>query len=448
MTTPNQQTWSTAISLHGDYHFNTAWTVGASYLYSNPLNGCVSAPSHQSPPCGKVKPPQLNPDDSIPGFELSTLYEAYVAYKDSQFYAKAGDQVINLAWAPAADSRLKPASYEGIDAIYSPNKEWSFEGTDMFRFEPRTSSQFYNTTLLTSFPAGYGGVASNIYVPGGTYIATNGFFLGRAAYASQSATKATASLNYYAFLDIANALWLDAHVPLAGTMHPFVNAHVGTEKNAGSSVIGKIDSSIFGLQAGASIAQNVVLAAGFTYIPLKTDTIALPAGYSCASNHTIKGTANSANGVSLPYLLPSGGTGQCTPASNGLTNIYYGGWASPYTDSSTSDPLFTTSLTQGMIERRSPGTAFKATLTFTSDDKQFVSYISRGWYDYNNPAYAQGTYENDFDALYYFSKIPPRGGYRGFSFHYRYGERVQSGNANIGGLPLFKYNRFQAEYSF
>ncbi|MDP9110722.1 MAG: hypothetical protein M3M96_03700, partial [Candidatus Eremiobacteraeota bacterium] len=114
----------------------------------------------------------------------------------------------------------------------------------------------------------------------------------------------------------------------------------------------------------------------------------------------------------------------------------------------TADPLYTTSLTQGMVERRSPGTAVKATLTFTSDNKRFVAYISRGQYDYNNPAYAQGTYENDADVTYAFNPPPKVGAYRGFVFRYRYGERTQSGNANVGGLPLFKNSRFQAEYDF
>ena len=447
-TTPNQTSFNIGVGLHADYHVSSTWSIGGTYFYANPFGNCVTAVSHLTPPCGKVKPPSQNPDDTIPGFELSTLYEAFVSFKDPQFYAKLGNQTIVTPWATTADTRIKPAAFQGIDTLYTPNKSWAFQLSDMIRFESRTSSAFDKVTLLTGFPAGAPGVGSNIYVPGGTYIPTEGFLYARVGYVNQSGTNWTANANYYAFSDIANALWLDARDPLPGKMHPFVAAHFGSEKSAGASVIGKIDSTLFGLQAGANLARNVILTAGLDTVPIKTDTIVLPSGYSCASNHTIKGTANSANGVSLPYFLPTNGTGQCSPATPGKTNIYYGGWASPYTDSYTADPLYTTSLTQGMVERRSPGTAVKITGTFISSDRRFITYISRAFYSYNNPAYAQGTYETDFDAQYFLSKLPKQGLYHGLMLRYRYGVRTQSGDANIGGLPLFKNNRFQTEYDF
>jgi hypothetical protein len=79
----NQQSIELGLGLHADYRFgNTPLSVGASYLFATPANGCASPVSHPSPPCGKLKAPSLNPDDSLPGFELNALYEAYVQYKD------------------------------------------------------------------------------------------------------------------------------------------------------------------------------------------------------------------------------------------------------------------------------------------------------------------------------------------------------------------------------
>ena len=64
--------------------------------------------------------------------------------------------------------------------------------------------------------------------------------------------------------------------------------------------------------------------------------------------------------------LASNGTPVCSNNANGSVNLYYGGWASPYTDNYTSDPLFTTMGAQGMIERRSAGSSEKLQLTYTS----------------------------------------------------------------------------------
>jgi hypothetical protein len=83
-----------------------------------------------------------------------------------------------------------------------------------------------------------------------------------------------------------------------------------------------------------------------------------------------------------------------------------------------------------------------------------VVYGSYASYDYNNDGGAQATREIDGDATYYFGKPAAAGQlYRGFLFRYRYGARNQSGTVTplpngFGGTPLFKYNRFMAEYDF
>ncbi|MDQ2866069.1 MAG: hypothetical protein M3R51_07555, partial [Candidatus Eremiobacteraeota bacterium] len=115
---PNQHTFSTGIGVHADYHLSLSLSAGATYFYSNPLDGCTSPASHLTPPCGKLKPPSENPDDTIPGFVLSTLDEFYLTYKDPKVYAKVGDQTIVTPWATTADTRLKPAAFQGIDTIY------------------------------------------------------------------------------------------------------------------------------------------------------------------------------------------------------------------------------------------------------------------------------------------------------------------------------------------
>jgi hypothetical protein len=89
----NQQSIELGLALHGDYRFgNSPFSAGASYEFAIPTGGCASPVSHLSPPCGKLKAPALNPDDSLPGFEINALYEAYVQYKDARLNVKLGDK--------------------------------------------------------------------------------------------------------------------------------------------------------------------------------------------------------------------------------------------------------------------------------------------------------------------------------------------------------------------
>ena len=449
--TVNQATFNAAISLHGQYTFeNSGFSVGATYLYANPLNNCTTAASHFTPPCGKVKAPALNPDDTLPGFQLSTLYEAYLQYQDKTTYAKVGDQVITTPWANASDSRLKPVAFQGADVSYKFTKEWTGELSYYNEFEDRASSQFFRSTLLTYNPVDAPGQVTLANVSGSNPLSmttNNGFLYGRIGYAN-SATGLTANAHYYAFSDIANLFWLDAKQTFStNKLKPFVALQFGDEKNAGSSLVGQIDSQVFGLQGGVTVTPNVTVTLGWNDIPAKSTTIALPAGISCPATHVLPVNKGAAN-----YFLPNGGA-DCVPqpSVNGtnFATVYYGGIASPYTDSYATDPLFTTSISQGMADRRNFGEAGKLAVNFVSDNKRFVGVISRALYAYGNGTVGVSpTQETNIDGLYYFSAVPKSGPYHGFLLRHRYAERTINYWQYYGGTPLFKYNRTQVEYDF
>ncbi len=443
----NQASLNTGVSLHGAYNFGGNWSVGGSYLYADPFNGCSNPGDHvdASSPCfrsRKFTGPAggTNPDDTLPGFRLSTLYEAYLQYKDPKLLVKLGDQVITTPWANASDSRIKPEAFRGGDASYAFDRGWTAELMYMSRFEDRASSNFTNTTLLTetTLPStNYGGAAANILPSPFSAITTGGFGYGRIGYAGGPIA---ANLHYYAYQDIADALWIDAKYSLKGPIKPFVAFQAGAEKNAGSAVIGKIDSRVFGVQGGVSPWNNVDLTVSYDYIPQRTDTVTLPAGTVCGTNNQISGR--------LAYFLPAGGTTNCFNNADGTTNVYYGGWASPYTDSYATDPLFTTSISQGMADRRSSGSSVRVAGTFYMFSKRIKVIAGRAWYAYGNgTSGVSPTQETNVDATYYFSKLG-KGAYHGFSLRHRYAERTQAYTSVFGGSPLFKYNRTQLEYDF
>ena len=465
----NQATWNSSISLHAEYLLPDmgGLFIGGSYLYANPLDGpcSVAYPEHiKGQPCVSQVPPNTNPDDTLPGFSLDTFYEAYLGYRDKSWYAKAGDQIFTSPWAGPADTRLKPETFQGADVAFSGVKNWTFEAADMIQFESRTSNVFQSNTLLTSYPAGNQGLPANINVPGGNFIQTNGFFYAKAGYANAS-TGLTLDGYFYSVSALMNMLWFDGKYYFSGTgVKPFLEMQGGTETNAGASYLGKIDSQVIGARIGANVTKNVLLTFGFDNLPWHSDTITLPHGVSCSSSTN----QITAKGATLAYFLPlvNGGTGQCSNNPDGTANVYYGGWASPYTDNYTADPFFTTNGSQGMIERRSAGTTERLAATFTSNNNRIVFLAAYGWSNFGNGAApVANTNEYDLDGTYRFSPYKGTGPYKGLMLRDRYFVRTigntfcgasdttcPAGSAYgaqyLGGLPLFKYNRAQLEYDF
>ena len=460
----NQATWNSGIALHGDYNFpNSGWDFGGTYFYANPMDGpCVVPANHfKGQPCVSQSPPNTNPDDTLPGFTLSTFYEAYLKYNDYGWNGTLGNQLFTTPWANPSDSRLKPAAFEGGDLGYTFKSGLTIEGADMLAFENRTSSAFSQQTLLTSFPAGNNGMAPNIYVPGGQGINTNGFGYGKVGYANPSGTGLSVDGYYYGVSDLVNMWWFDGKYQFGKDgLAPFVALQGGWEGNAGQSYIGKVDSQVIGAQIGANLAKGLLFTAGYDSIPWRTDTINLPKNVTCSSsNYQI-----SAKGATLGYFLPLNAA-QCSNNANGTANIYYGGWASPYTDNYDSDPLFTTSPTQGMADRRAPGTSWKTGLQYTTNNRKWIFIASDAWYNYGNALAPENTSIWTLDGRYRFSHVPVHGPYHGLSLRYRYIVRTLSntfcgaaatdcpsgstiGASEFGGLPLFKYNRAQLEYDF
>lgn len=460
----NQASFSAAIDLHLEYDFGDGVYAGGSYLYAQPFSGpCSVASAHiKGAPCVSQHPPNTNPDDTLPGFMLSTFPEAYVRYESHEVAAKIGDQLFESPWAPTSDSRVKPAAYQGADVKYSLH-DWTFEAADMLQFQDRTSNAFQSSTLLTSHPAGNSGLPDDIYVGGGGSITTPGFLYARAGYRSDNGY----ALNgyYYGVSDIANIWWFDGRYDIGKRgWKPFVAMQGGLEYNSGSSVVGKISSSVVGVRLGATPLRGITLDASFDSIPWRTDTLSLASPVKCSDfNHQIAAGGKVYPGRTFPYFLPSDAA-QCANNPNGTTTIYYGGWASPYTDNYSTDPFFTTQITQGMADRRSPGTSWRISATYTTDDHRLIFIAGDAWFNYGNAVASQNTNEWTLDGTYRFARVQGTH-YHGWSFRYRYAQRAQtntacgtpgttcppgtvSGTTYLGGTPLFKYDRFQLQYDF
>jgi hypothetical protein len=449
----NQQSANFAGSLHLDYRIlNSGFSVGVSYLYANPLNGC-NDPRSTAFKCATLagssalmNPDHRNPDTTLPGYGMSTFYETYLQYEKNGVFARIGDQVINTPWAYSADSRLKPNAFQGADISYQITPHLTFEVMDMDRYQSRTTTDFTQETLLT-------GALTELPHTANPAANTGGFQYARVGYTSGNLTS---NLHYYHFDDLAYLGWLDGKYTLSHQRFaPYIAIQAGDEKNVGSSIVGKINSQVYGAQLGVNVTKNLAFTVGSDVIPRHIEN--LPAGSVCSASTGQIAPRQTYPNPSAGYFVGMNAP-QCIANSNGTDSVEYGGIASPYTY--TGDPLFTTSLTQGMAIRGAPGSSEKLALTYTSTDKRLVLAVSHAYYDYGFDNFPDQTTETDGDAMYHLSKVG-KGPYRGLLMRYRYGVRtddhssalnfppvISAGGVYFGGLPYFVYNRAQLEYDF
>jgi hypothetical protein len=452
----NQASFEAALSLHAGFNEH-GFQLAGTYMFADPLGTCdLVSDDVAGSPCIAHRPPNTNPDNTLPGYQLATFYEAYAGYAGNGLYARIGDQVIDTPWANASDSRIKPVAFQGADLAYTWGR-WTFEGMDMWAFQSRVSSFFARDTLLTSYPpTGNNGLGGNNTPPANVkfaandpfgFIPTGGFWLGRIGYADPYGL--TGDADYYAIQNVANMLWIDGKYAWKGSLKPFVAVQLGDESNAGASVIGKIDSQMVGVQGGFNVMSQVQFVGGFDDLPWHSDAITLPAGVSCnAATHLLHIPSPASGYSTFPYFIPNNAP-QCVPGALARTaTVFYGGWASPYTDGYVSDPMFATPMTLSVADRHVAGLSSKEALVFTSADRRFIGQVSHADFDASNVGGNEWSSENDIDGMWYVMPLHPGHRYSGLLLRYRYGERFFTNTKIYGGAPFFKYNRAQLEYDF
>jgi hypothetical protein len=425
----------------------TPWSLGASYMGAYPFG--ANAP-------GPLNNIGYNPhvDNTLPGYSISVFGEAYAQYKNAGTFGQIGKEMLTPAqspWANSADTRILPAAFQGAQIATSLTSDLSLEAMYMARWKSRVTSAFNSNTLLTScntaYPTGKGpvaGIKGSFTVPGDYCAAqrtTHGFALGSVAYVFGS-SGLTVSAYQYRMYDLLDMTWLSGQYNFAkrSFANPYVAAQYLAENNDGQSFLGAIHNHTTGALIGTNVARNLSLTAGYDYAPATRYVV--PATDCKGSLATPATPAPRAIFGGLPDTADRS-------VSKGFVACYGGGIASPYTDGYTSDPLYTTSLTQGMSEVTKPGTAVKATLTWVSNDRRLRVLASDAWYDYSLPgrianvANGDARSEVDFDLWFYFNRVQPGRPYEGLSLRQRYGDRTFS------FAPFeFKSSRTQLVYSW
>ncbi len=425
----DKHVFGASIEPHFDYRVGSSnFNVGYTYFASSGF-GLNGGPNNAATLGGKGAL-----DNTLPGYPVnSPIHEAYVQYKDSYTTVTVGDQELNYSWMPASDSRLQPEAYQGLDASIKLSNKLTFGLTDVDRFQARNSSNYEDNTLLT---APYTG-ASSLIAKSGTE--TPGTL--RTGLTYKPVSNVSISAENYQFYDIANLTYAEGIVGLAPKLsaNPYFGVQYVAENSIGQQQVGRIYSHTIGGQLGANVSKGLLFTVSTDITPVQYATV----------------KAKSLAAAEAQFFQPSGGTGDGESVGGGMYRVAYGGIASPYTDSYASDPLYTTMITQGMVDRRSPGNSYKAALVYTTPNKQFKFIGAYGYFQYTNEIPVYNTAYNpklllpqvfaseyNLDGTYYLSKVKS-GPYHGLLVRVRYAPRT------IPVIPYnFQYQRFQTEYDF
>ena len=402
-----------AYSLGGMLNIQTApflggFGVGVSFYTANALgaNNLSGAPAY----------PHLDTTLMGPQQSVNALGQAYLQYAvPKRLLIRAGDQVINTPWLNNSDSRLLPATYQGVYAEYSPFHEVKLYGLREFRWKSRTSGNYYKDNLY--YPATFSG--DTLYGGTAALSASAPQTSGTLAFGvSTQVMGLKAQAWYYDFYQFANTFYSDANYTLkTGTgLDPFIAAQFmrqwsnnslldGTRLNNSPVSATSVSNTSWGVQAGLNYTRlNSIIGGGQL--------------------------AWSYNEI-LPHAGAVGG----------------GAIVSPYTVGYATDPLYTTSMIRGLVEQ-GPGNAWKVKWTQNLFDKQVLLMAAFARYH----TYFQGASNDTYLDLTYF--FP--GKLKGLSIRDRVevsnGQGAYNGFLSNGAAfnkgRSFIYNRVMLTYGF
>ena len=353
-------------------------------------------------------------DPSLPSGSFWVAKEAYMKYTNRYFMVRGPDQVLDTPWIMPADSRMTPSSWRAVYGEVYPFKDnealskLTLVGLRLFDFQGRSDTTY---------------IANNLYMPGhmqgqaGLAALSNQSTPGALAFGAKYGTSKdafSAQAWWHQFYNFSQLLWLDgSYLWKTGTgFDPLIGAQFANQEPDGSNMLALQKSS--GGAAAATQAYGVIAGVDTQWIR-----------FTAAWNDIIAKQGSFQNG-----------------------NL-----VSPYSWGYATDPLYTTMMINGIIEKNTAGQAWKVAGTSFFMDKQIKVILSyaqfylagntngsagNGW---ASTSYVNGSSnEFDGDVTYFF---PKESMLDGLSIRNRIG--VAQGNQS---RAHDWYERFQIQYQF
>lgn len=325
----------------------TAFAMGGMLQYLSPsfFDGFrVGAAYYLSSPLGLGSDERERVDTTLPGDKaVSVLGQAYLQYQNTWALLRAGNILIQTPWLNEDDTRMVPATYQGIIGIFNPFKTKDFSVTALrtFKFKGRTANSFDDLNLYNFALSKFTATNKGALAVGGRYNPDN----------------LNAQVWFYQFYDIARLFYVDVTRTFKTDygFDPIIGGQYVRERGDGDNLLapiggGAANADAYGLLAGVKVG-NASFTLGYNWMPIRT-----------------------------------GAYGQ-------------GNLISPYTGS---DPLYTSSMIISIFNE-GPGSAIKAKVTYQALEKKLLLAASFAKY-YTQPVIADTT-ETDFDVKYILSGI-------------------------------------------
>ena len=368
--------------------FGGGFSLGASFLTANSFGTQSNNPA-------RIDSTLMGNSDSV-----SALGQAYVQYQNALMQVRAGYQYLNTPWMGQSDSRVLPASYNAVSAVFKPASGWDVYALRSFNWKSRTSGGYYADNLY--YPATYNGDA--MYgglggLPATAHQSNGAWALGT----SYGVAGFKGQAWYYDFFNFARMGYLEGSYTLkTGTgFDPFVGAQYVDESGSANNFLVSNSAALFGVP-GTSVKSRVWGVTGGVIIP---------------------------NGrIDLGYNKVGSEAGA----------VGGGAIISPYTAAYATDPLYTTSMIRGLVEM-GPGHAWKAKVTYNLlKNLQVIAAYAKYTTQYRG---------NSHDV--YFDVIYNLGGYlKGLTLRNRWERSTGGANGLNPGNGSFTYNRVMIAYKF
>lgn len=318
---------------------------------------------------------------------VHALAVASVGWQKGPWSLSLGDRLLETPWMGPSDSRMIPASYQGVTVGFT-RPGWHLLILRVTRWKSRTSDTYSATTLYNT--AGTSGIEGGSPVAAvGARTTPGTFALGLGG----SGSAIDPSIWYYVFDEYAHLLYATVAVPPGHSpLAPGWRLQALREWSQGNTLLATpVDSWAWG--------GEVLVPTGLAHL-----------------------------GVVLAFdrIVPRSGAF----ASGGIVSPYSAGYAT--------DPLYTTSMIAGLVEK-GPGSAVKIGIAERRLEPTLRMTLS--WARYFTAPRATDTSETDLDLTWW-----PRGVGQGLSLRNRLG--ILTGLAPPSPYGTFLYERFMLAYAF
>jgi hypothetical protein len=235
--TPDQSAENQAIALNVAYHDpRSGLGAGATYFNADPFGGNTGPPNSL--------------DSTLPPYSLRTLGVACAEFQESGILVRGGRQIINEPWVSASDTRMVPATFNGILAQSPWLSGWQLSAARIFSWKNRTVNAFQTDNLFTNE-------------------STPGILFG---ILERKAGNFDISVGQYQFYDTAHLTTVEATQAWGiARLRPTISFQYASENEPGSAFAGTVASRLYGAKAKVFLG-NVSITGAYDGAPFNVGT--------------------------------------------------------------------------------------------------------------------------------------------------------------------------------